>query len=143
MPACRWHVTLLASSVVKLSLSLVSAMPSLSWHLLPVSWPLLPSLLAVSLICPPLRGWPFLGRCPWSSSLLTWYYRWGRPLCPQPTPLLPLQAQGRLHLMSHSHLRLSTVRQALVILSSSLNPGFPTQGIAPQSLASLPISPAH
>lgn len=90
VPACRWHVILLASSVVKLSLSLASAMPTLSWHLLPVSWPFLPSLLAVSLLCPPLRGWHFLALCPWSSPLLTWYYPWGCPLCPQPTPLLPL-----------------------------------------------------
>lgn len=117
-------------------------MPTLSWHLFPVSWPFLPSLLAMSLLCPPLRGWHFLGLCPWSSPLLTWYYPWGCPLCPQPTPLLPLQTQGRLHLMSHSRLRLSTVRRELVILSSSLNPGFPTQGLAPQSLASLPCSPS-
>lgn len=53
VPASQWHVTLMASLIVRLSLSLASTMPTLSSILLLASWSLLPSPLTMRLLCPP------------------------------------------------------------------------------------------
>lgn len=86
VPASQWHVTLMASSIVRLSLSLASTMPTLSSVLLPVSWSLLSSPLTIRLHCPP----PEVGT-PQDYAfgpLLTQHCPWGSPPC----SLLPLPA---------------------------------------------------
>lgn len=86
VPASQWHVTLMASSIVKLSLSLASTMPTLSSILLPASWSLLPSPLTIQLLCPPPEVGTPQDHAP--GPFLTQHCPWGCPPC----PLLPFPA---------------------------------------------------